>query len=80
MIDSLTLLRSVVKSAPLVTCTCTFKFMYTVNPKQAGGGGGGGRGGGIRLQAGSSLCCAETAINRKLKRSDFYYIVEECLV
>ena len=39
-----------------------------VNPKQAGGGGGG-----IRPQAGSSLCCAETVSTRKLKLSGFYY-------
>ena len=39
------------------------------NPKQAGGGGG------IRPQAGSSLCCAETLSSRKLKLSDFYYIL-----
>ena len=37
----------------------------TVNPKQAGGGGG------IRPQAGSSLCCAETVSSRKLKLSAF---------
>ena len=41
------------------------------NPKQAGGG----RGSGIRPQAGSSHCCAETVSNRKLKLSDFYYIL-----
>ena len=41
-----------------------------INPKQAGGGGGG-----IRPQAGSSLCCAETVSSRKLKLSDFYYIL-----
>ena len=39
-----------------------------LNPKQAGGGG-------IRPQAGSSLCCAETVSSRKLKLSDFYYIL-----
>ena len=33
------------------------------------------RGGGIRPQAGSSLCCAETVESRKLKLSDFYYIL-----
>ena len=33
---------------------------------------GGGR---IRPQAGSSLCCAETVSSRKLKLSDFYYIL-----
>ena len=38
------------------------------NPKQAGGGG-------IRPQAGSFLCCAETVSSRKLKLSDFYYIL-----
>ena len=31
----------------------------------------GGGGGGIRPQAGSSLCCAETVSSRKLKLSDF---------
>ena len=41
-----------------------------VNPKQAGGGGGG-----IRPQAGSSLCCAETVSSRKLKLCDLYYIL-----
>ena len=39
-----------------------------LNPKQAGGGG-------IRPQTGSSLCCAETVSSRKLKLSDFYYIL-----
>ena len=34
--------------------------------------GGGCR---IRTQAGSSLCCAETVSSRKLKLSDFYYIL-----
>ena len=38
-----------------------------LNPKQAGGG--------IRPQAGSPLCCAETVSSRKLKLSDFYYIL-----
>ena len=48
-----------------------YKFLsdYNFNPKQAGGGGGG-----IRPQAGSSLCCAKTVSSRKLKFSDFYYI------
>ena len=32
-------------------------------------------GGGIRPQAGSCLCCAETVSSRKLKLSDFYYIL-----
>ena len=32
-------------------------------------------GGGIHPQAGSSLCCAETVSSRKLKLSDFYYIL-----
>ena len=32
-------------------------------------------GGGIRPQACSSLCCAETVSSRKLKLSDFYYIL-----
>ena len=41
------------------------------NPKQAGGGGVDG----IRPQAGSSLCCAETVSSRKLKLSDCYYIL-----
>ena len=34
-----------------------------------------GGGGGIRPQAGSFLCCAETVSSRKLKLSDFYYIL-----
>ena len=34
-----------------------------------------GEGGGIRPQAGSSLCCAETVSSRELKLSDFYYIL-----
>ena len=41
-----------------------------LNPKQAGGGGGG-----TRPQAGSSLCCAKTVSSRRLKLSDFYYIL-----
>ena len=41
----------------------------SINPKQAWGGGG------IRPQAGSSLCCAETVSSRKLKLCDFYYIL-----
>ena len=41
---------------------------WNFNPKQAGGGG-------IRPQAGSFLCCAETVSSRKLKLSDFYYIL-----
>ena len=40
-----------------------------LNPKQAWGGGG------ICPKAGSSFCCAETVISRKLKRCDFYYIL-----
>ena len=44
-----------------------FKIEY-LNPKQA-------RGGGIRPQASSSLCCAETVSSRKLKLCDFYYII-----
>ena len=32
-------------------------------------------GGGIRPQAGSSLCCAETVSSRKPKLCDFYYIL-----
>ena len=32
-------------------------------------------GGGIRPQAGSSLCCADTVSSRKLKLSDFSYIL-----
>ena len=32
-------------------------------------------GGGIRPQAGSSLCCAESVSSRKLKLCDFYYIL-----
>ena len=47
-----------------------FTLLKYVNPKQAGGGGGG-----IHPQAGSSLCCAETVSSRKLKLSDFYYIL-----
>ena len=35
----------------------------------------GGGVGGIRPQAGSSLCCAETVSSRKLNLSDFYYIL-----
>ena len=35
--------------------------IFSFNPKQAGGGGHG-----IRPQAGSSLCCAETVSSRKL--------------
>ena len=46
------------------------KPTFLLNPKQAGGGGGG-----IRPQAGSSFCCAETVSSRKLKLSDFYYIL-----
>ena len=46
-----------------------YAFRALLNPKQAGGGGG------IRPQAGSSLCCAETVSSRKLKLSDFYYIL-----
>ena len=34
-----------------------------------------GGGGGIRPQAGSSHCCAETVCSRKLKLSDFSYIL-----
>ena len=34
-----------------------------------------GGGGGIHPQAGFSLCCAETVSSRKLKLSDFYYIL-----
>ena len=41
-----------------------------LNPNRPGGGGGG-----IRSQAGSSLCCAETVSSRKLKLCDFYYTV-----
>ena len=43
---------------------------HRLNPKQVGGGGGG-----IRPQAGPSLCCAEMVSSRKLKLSDFYYIL-----
>ena len=42
---------------------------WSLNPKEAGGGGG------IRPQAGSSLCCAETVSSGKLKLCDFYYIL-----
>ena len=48
-----------------------FRYLNkSLNPKQAGGGEGG-----IRPQAGSSLCCAETVSSRKLKLSDFCYIL-----
>ena len=40
----------------------------TLNRRRVGGGG-------IRPQAGSSLCCAETVSSRRLKLSDFYYIL-----
>ena len=43
--------------------------IFSFNPKQAGGGSR------IHPQAGSSLCCAETVSSRKLKLSDFYYIL-----
>ena len=43
-------------------------FVLTLN--RPGGGGGG-----IHPQAGSFLCCAETVSSRKLKLSDFYYIL-----
>ena len=46
-------------------------FYELINPKQAGGGGGCR----IRPQTGSSLCCAETVSNRKLKLCNFYYIL-----
>ena len=36
---------------------------------------GGEGGSGIRTQAGSSLCCAETVSSRKLKLCDFYCIL-----
>ena len=50
--------------------TQTNRFLARLfDPKQAGGEGG------IRPQAGSSLCCAETVSSRKLKLSDFYYIL-----
>ena len=45
-----------------------YQDIANLNPKQAGGGG-------IRPQAGSCLCCAETVSSRKLKLSDFYYIL-----
>ena len=41
------------------------------NPKQTGGDG-------IRPQAGSSLCCAETVSSRKLKLCDFYFVTYTC--
>ena len=50
-----------------MTLSVVTRFVF--NPKQAGGGGG------IRKQAGSSLCCAETVSSRKPKRSDFCYIL-----
>ena len=40
------------------------------NTKQVGGGGRG-----QNPPSGSSLCCAETVSSRKLKLSDFYYIL-----
>ena len=52
---------------PFVLILCTISY---INPKQARGGGSG-----ICPQAGSSLCCAETVSSRKLKLSDFYYIL-----
>ena len=60
---------------PDIRSKCWLSFwnhghMVFFNPKQAGGGGGG-----IRPQAGSFLCCAETVSSRKLKLSDFYYIL-----
>ena len=56
-------------SAMFVGLTACGKSEFLLNPKQAGGGGG------IRPQAGSSLCCAETVSSRKLKLCDFYYIL-----
>ena len=55
-----------------ILCECNqsgHTLVRALNPKQAGGGGG------IRPQAGSSLCCAETVSSRKLKFCDFYYIL-----
>ena len=46
----------------------TLSVHVCINPKQA-------RWGGIRPQDGSSFCCAETVSSRKLKVSDFYYIL-----
>ena len=43
--------------------------MYFLTLNRPGGGGG------IRPQAGSSFCCAETVSSRKLKLSDVYYIL-----
>ena len=51
--------------------TWSVMSVLNLNPKQAGRGGGGG----IRPQAGSSLCCAETVSSRKLKLCDFHYIL-----
>ena len=65
------LVNQAVRSIKL-TFNITFSFpsfLTFLNPKQAGGGGG------IRPQAGSCLCCAETVSSRKLKLSDFYYIL-----
>ena len=42
--------------------------LHTLNPNRPAGGG-------IRPQAGSSLCCAETVTSRKLKLSYFYHIL-----
>ena len=49
---------------------CLFKkIAHSLTLNRPGGGGG------IRPQAGSFLCCAETVSSRKLKLSDFYYIL-----
>ena len=50
--------------------TNAYLLYFSLNPKQVAGGGGG-----IRPQAGSSLCCVETVSSRKLKLSGFYYIL-----
>ena len=50
------------------------QLSLTLNRSEGGGGGGGGEGG-IRPQAGSFLCCAETVSSRKLKLGNFYYVL-----
>ena len=57
------------------SCDRAFKlfFIHSLAPPLTLNRPGGG--GGIRPQAGSCLCCAETVSSRKLKLSDFYYIL-----
>ena len=60
------------KSPSLQSLWRLYMLSFTCNPfltlNRPGGGG-------IRPQAGSCLCCAETVSSRKLKLSDFYYIL-----